>query len=423
MSDEKIEIPLHENLEGVAPKIPNEKYKKNMVDPTDALTEDEDRECSIRAIEKVKREHDKDLALMKSSIQIPKQNYALVTFVGPTMNQKTPDKTNGMKIWGAFNTLEQAQKDGSIVMKDTGDIGKLHIKNAGSVPVYIRMGQIFAGVGTQPRTAIHSIVILPSRSKVIDVRCVSASTPIRRDAGFEVGGVVPSETENVLVESMVSPELSGSLQSNVWRTASSFPRQSVERLASSPMVNEEVLSQVRPRFSDDLSESTKAFKQLISDILNKVPISENQVGMALLDVAGCRGLEVFDVPISWKELRDDIVAKHGEAIEEPGESVFQYIPEKAKALVQDVLRQDYHHRLVWEDGPAKTYAIHNGRMAGEVTELNEKIIHMVINRKTQLDRPPVAGYPMLDLQERVERSQARLERLMVALEEARAGER
>ena len=59
MSDEKIEIPLHENLEGVAPKIPNEKYKKNMVDPTDALTEEEDRECSIRAIEKVKREHDK----------------------------------------------------------------------------------------------------------------------------------------------------------------------------------------------------------------------------------------------------------------------------------------------------------------------------------------------------------------------------
>jgi len=117
MSDEKIEIPLHENLEGVAPKIPNEKYKKNMVDPTDALTEDEDRECSIRAIEKVKREHDKDLALMKSSIQIPKQNYALVTFVGPTMNQKTPDKTNGMKIWGAFNTLEQAQKHAEFINK------------------------------------------------------------------------------------------------------------------------------------------------------------------------------------------------------------------------------------------------------------------------------------------------------------------
>jgi hypothetical protein len=79
--------------------------------------------------------------------------------------------------------------------------------------------------------------------------------------------------------------------------------------------------------------------------------------------------------------------------------------------------------LVWEDGPAKTYAIHNGRMAGEVTELNEKIIHLVINRKTQLDRPPVPGYPLLDLQERVERSQATLERLMVALEEDRRDRR
>jgi len=318
-----------------------------------------------------------------------------------------------------YITLEQAQKDGSIVMKDTGDIGKVGIKNAGSMPVYIRMGQIFAGVGTQPRTAVHSIIILPGRSKDVDVKCVSASTPIMEDAKFEVGGVVPSETEDVLVQSMVSPEYSSSLQGNVWRTASSFPRQSIERLAASSEVDRETLSELRPQFTDNLSESTKAFKQLISDILNKVPIKKNQVGMALLDVTGCRGLEVFDVPISWKELRDDIVTKYGEAIEEPGESVFQYIPEKAKALVQDVLRQDYHHRLVWQDGPAKTYAIHNGRMAGEVTELNEKIIHIVINRKTQMDRPSVMEYPMLDLQERVERSQARLERLIVSLEEER----
>jgi hypothetical protein len=55
-------------------------------------------------------------------------------------------------------------------------------------------------------------------------------------------------------------------------------------------------------------------------------------------------------------------------------------------------------------------------MAGEITELNEKIIHMVINRKTEIDRPPVIEYPMLDLQERVERSQARLERLVMELE-------
>ena len=257
----------------------------------------------------------------------------------------------------------------------------------------------------------------------MDVKCVSTSTPIRRDAGFKVGGVVPSETEDVLIQSMVSPEYSSNLQGNVWRTASSFPRQSLDRLAAASLVDSDEVFQLRSEFTDDLSASTKAFKELISDILNKVPIKENQVGMALLDVTGCRGLEVFDVPVSWKELRDDIIAKHGEAIKEPGESVFRYIPEKAKALVQDVLRQDYHHRLVWEDGPAKTYAIHNGRMAGEVTELNGKIIHMVINRKTPLDQPPMMEYPILDLQDRVERSQARLERLMDVLEEGRTHRR
>lgn len=117
MSDEKIIIPLDPKLEGVAPPIPNENYKKQMVDPIDNLTEDEDRECAIRAIEKVKKEHDKDLTLMKSSIQISKQNYALVTFVGPTLSQKTHDRTNGMKIWGAFNTLEQARNHAECINK------------------------------------------------------------------------------------------------------------------------------------------------------------------------------------------------------------------------------------------------------------------------------------------------------------------
>lgn len=109
-NNEKIEVPLHPNLNGVKPNIPNAHLRQQMFDPLDNLTEDEMRECTKKALDTVNKEHDKDVALMKSDIRVPKQNYALVSFVGPTLSQKTKDKTNGMKIFGCFNTFEEAQK-------------------------------------------------------------------------------------------------------------------------------------------------------------------------------------------------------------------------------------------------------------------------------------------------------------------------
>lgn len=45
--------------------------------------------------------------LTRDSINVPGQRYALISFVGPSMNQKT--EKYGLKIRGCFNTPEEAQ--------------------------------------------------------------------------------------------------------------------------------------------------------------------------------------------------------------------------------------------------------------------------------------------------------------------------
>ena len=111
-----IKIPIQAGIKNKL-KIPNEKYKKQMFDPLDDLSQDEYRECSTRAIKKTNEIHDRELALAKSDITIRNQNYALVTFVGPTQNQKTENSTHGLKIWGCFDTLGNAQEHAKILNK------------------------------------------------------------------------------------------------------------------------------------------------------------------------------------------------------------------------------------------------------------------------------------------------------------------
>lgn len=47
------------------------------------------------------------MSLTRDSITVPGQKYALISFVGPTLNQKS-DKY-GLKIRGCFSTAEEAQ--------------------------------------------------------------------------------------------------------------------------------------------------------------------------------------------------------------------------------------------------------------------------------------------------------------------------
>lgn len=77
-------------------------------DVNDELSEEDLREAHKKADEKFEFEHDKEITLQKSSITVPGQNWALVSFAGEKCSQKTEQM--GMKLWGCFNNPDDAKE-------------------------------------------------------------------------------------------------------------------------------------------------------------------------------------------------------------------------------------------------------------------------------------------------------------------------
>lgn len=86
-------------------------------DPSDELSNDDIAECIKKTDEYIEKENFKELNLEKSSeYSIPGQEWVLVSFVGEDSTQKT--KELGMKVWGAFGTIEEAKEHADKINKD-----------------------------------------------------------------------------------------------------------------------------------------------------------------------------------------------------------------------------------------------------------------------------------------------------------------
>lgn len=106
----KVNVPLDPKLEqlkemGIEP-TPADKEKE--FGPLSTLSENEEMECIKKACKKVNNEHNRELELMKSSVQLPDQKYCVCSFVSPNSNQKT--ELCGIKIFGAFESMQKAKK-------------------------------------------------------------------------------------------------------------------------------------------------------------------------------------------------------------------------------------------------------------------------------------------------------------------------
>jgi hypothetical protein len=84
-------------------------------DPTDELTKDEIQQCFDKADQALEIANNKELNLMKSDITVPGQEWVLVSFVGQDCAQKT--ETLGMKVWGCFDTIQDAKKHADKINK------------------------------------------------------------------------------------------------------------------------------------------------------------------------------------------------------------------------------------------------------------------------------------------------------------------
>lgn len=103
---DKIEIPLDPRLKDCPPVKPPK--IAGTIDPLDGITKEEEYECIKKAVDKVKRTHDKELSLLKSDVRMPNQEFMVCSFVGPKQKQKTDQC--GIKVWGVCPDMPSARK-------------------------------------------------------------------------------------------------------------------------------------------------------------------------------------------------------------------------------------------------------------------------------------------------------------------------
>lgn len=316
-----------------------------------------------------------------------------------------------------------------VLVFDTGRIDEMTVDNPTQDNVFIRSGTIFRG-STQERALQRSAVIFAqTKGGKLSVRCIHRSRSISGGSKVSYGGITPLDFDKSNYSSGYNFADQGTTWSNAMKTSSVFnanvekkkgiispkPKKAggAGRIMSRQAVNEsmmgalssddiaitsDALSSAPPMAAhfmhvqqpkqDDLASNLDHFALNFDDILSKVKLEKDQTGIALITDQGVETVEIFDHADSWKALHESAVKRMGaELVKEDQESVFEFKPEHAKKMVNKVLARDWARNTILEHRPKggepslRITGLTSGEYVGEVVELNDQVIHLVILKK------------------------------------------
>lgn len=287
----------------------------------------------------------------------------------------------------------QAKKRGYYVIEevkdkidftDTGSIDGVQAKSRADKPVFIRSGSAFGmkhGTSTQPRSVTVGTILFPMTTEILKTVCVHASQGIRTGAGFKYDGLVPHT---------MLYAVSAADQGETWSQVRHHTESMGNVLMASGGPRARGVAQ-RISGSDDLVGSMQAmkevegFKEKVEDYLTKIPADlEGQVGIAVMDLDGVIGLEIFDHPESWKAFSKSVARSYSEVLmKEEDIDIFELKKERVVSHIVTFLTslKNVASNIVWDNKKAATAKIETDAIIGEFTELAQQLIHLVITRK------------------------------------------
>jgi len=284
--------------------------------------------------------------------------------------------------------LQEIQDKLKIEIKDTGLIGAAEVNNPTDYNVFIRKGTLLKGP-TQERGVVTGKVLLPCSTEKIEVQCVHASRGIRSGAFFRAGGIAPRP--------VMKSFLSRRSQHETWNAVNQATRSYMAMAAPAGQISEQ-------RISDDLVgilEQTQKFRDEVEDVLKKVPGDLNdQVGIAIIDLKGVVGLEIFNHPDSWSAFSKSVVRSYADALSEEGSELFEMKLDRVKEAVISFIQKlaETPSDVVYKNERSTTHTLKGKEVAGEYTTLNTVMIHLVAFRideedlRHQPERPIRLGY-------------------------------
>ncbi|MFQ5986808.1 MAG: ARPP-1 family domain-containing protein [Thermoplasmata archaeon] len=278
-----------------------------------------------------------------------------------------------------YRTLEEVLKDtkDAVEVTETGSIRKVKILNRTDIPIFVRMGTIFAGKGTQSRAAEGSVILVPhTKARPLEVCCVEAAVPIRGGTRFDVAGFTAPHS--------VEMGLYSHDQEEVWERVSSYARTRTApgRRSRRGRESSAVMYRLAREHSlVDIVAAVETFKEQVDEVLEVVPNYEDQAGLVFLDQKGVLGMEAFDMPKSWEAVSERIVKKYGDVISIPtGE---EPIPSE---LDKDAIVGQAHRflqalavargRVTFKESGHQTFALTGKSLVGEYTTIDGDVMHL-----------------------------------------------
>lgn len=281
-----------------------------------------------------------------------------ITCVLPVVRESSKER--------GYLTFPEAKQ---IEVKDMGSISKAVVTNNEEKAVFIRVGTLLKGA-TQERATAVSRVIMPKETVEIAVVCVHASKGIVPGAKFDFGGYVPRRDGEYLGAAHTGRQVSQNVSWAMDRTYST-------NLCSAAPDSLPVGSVV----NDDLVSSLDKTKEVFKDVIEKMPLVDSQIGIAMIGTKGLHSLECYDLHASWKAVKEEIAGKESLSLAEKDESgVFEYKPEKAKDAVKEVLKKAHADKSQVVNEHSEILTLRYDGYVGEVALLGGEVIHLLITK-------------------------------------------
>ncbi len=200
-----------------------------------------------------------------------------------------------------YITIQEAK---AVEIQDTGSIGVVRITNGETRPLFVRVGSLLEGKGTQSRAVNKSVMVAAGQTLEVGVNCVHHSHYIDPTAKFVVQArhLAPASVERGLV---------GADQETVWGAVSNYGA------AKSALGGATGDGGYAPGPDDNLVGTlgiTDRFTEMVDELTKEIPNHEEQVGLVVFDERGVYGIEVFDSPESWRVFNDAVVEKFAEVL-------------------------------------------------------------------------------------------------------------
>ena len=266
------------------------------------------------------------------------------------------------------------QETSDLIITDSGIIGGVKVTNNGGIPIYVKLGSVFRGNGTQSRAVNKSLLIEAGETIDVTVNCIHASH------GVSCGSKFTSDP-NLASPAFVEAALLKSRQYEVWSRVAHYSRL---RARAATAANERSRTL---KHSDDLVgslSSNDTFAKMIEEITREVPNHEGQVGIVVIDEKGVYGLEMFDSPESWKALNKGMISKYAEVIVgKVNEKIIdvKVNPEKVNSgIAEFISRIKQSQHMLSSEKNTTIVRIHDENAYGELVFYNGAFVHLTAIR-------------------------------------------